>query len=656
MEKVRDRYNTNRGSMRPFYDVAEILINGPKSLKDLFMNVSKETPVNKGRLAFISDDRKIKYSEYAFEVSKRAKGLKDALKDIEKDSFVAFKVNNSIEWPLFFWGLVEAGYKPLLINPILSKEDTEKLIEEANAKAVVLDNDTEYSVPHFNIFNIDTKEEDKDDSPWADEIAFCTSGTTGDSRIFVYNGKTLIHQIYAAYDMPLISDDIMYIGPVRLLAIVPFSHIFGFVAVLTWYNFFGAAIVFPKSLAPNDLKEACIKHKCTHIYAVPLFWDMVAKTFLNELKNQSEGKQKLVHRMMDYNNDFITKYEAGIAKKRFVQKLVQKKILGDQVVYCIAGGSALSEKTLHTINGIGYHLYDGYGMTETGVTAVELSPDVNQRNRGSVGFPLYDVEFKLENNELLVKSPFLHVARLKDGKRLEPDIDKEGYFHTGDIAEIDKEGYVFIKGKKKDVVIGSNGENIYPDEIEIKFSGLPFVDNLAVLGIKDKSEELLTLVVSLERPLNEEEMLLLENSINEKNQTLPFAMQIRQCFVSKESLPMNSSMKIKKFILKEELESKNDNYVKLTNGATASFEEYDEKEVKEIIDHLINIFADVLFIDKNDIAPNSNINADLGGDSFSYMSIVSSVESEFNVKIPTDMIGRLLSASQFALFILKNKH
>ena len=65
MEKVRDRYNTNRGSMRPFYDVAEILINGPKSLKDLFINVTKETPVNKGRFAFISDDKKIKYSEYA---------------------------------------------------------------------------------------------------------------------------------------------------------------------------------------------------------------------------------------------------------------------------------------------------------------------------------------------------------------------------------------------------------------------------------------------------------------------------------------------------------------------------------------------------------------------------------------------------------------
>ena len=654
MKKERTKYYTNRGSMMPFYDIADKLMNSNKTFKDIF-ELTISNPLGNKKTIFVEDGRAVKFSECKAEVLKRAKALSIALKDIPLDSFVAFKMVNSIEWPLYYWAILCAGYKPLLINPILVKEDTAKLIKEAGAKAIVLVGHDRYDVPSINIK--DLKLDDFDfKEVWANEIAFCTSGTTGDSRIFVYDGNAISHQIYSAYDMPEVTDDIMYVGDIRLLAVVPFSHIFGFMAVFTWFTFFGMSIVFPKSNNPDDLKDACVKHKVTHIFAVPLFFDTVSKTFINTLKTQSEGKQKLVHKIMDYKNDVITKYEAGIAKKKFIQKAVQRKILGDRITYCISGGSALSGDTLKTMNGIGYNLYNGYGMTEIGITSVELSPDVNQRNKGSVGKSLHGVEYKLLNGELLVKSPYLHIARLSEGKRLEPSLDKDGYFHTGDMAIIDEEGYVYIKGKMKDVVIGANGENIYPDEIETKFSSLPFVTNLSVLGVKEGNEELLTLVLYIEDSLSNEDIDKLENEISEINQTLPFAMQIRRCYISKKPLPMNASMKIKKYELLDEFASNRENFIKLENGLSISFDEYDEKEVKEIVDHIIDIFADVLFIDKKEIAPSSNINLDLNGDSFSYMSIVSSIEAEFNIKFPSETIGRLLSPNQFALYILKNRH
>ena len=656
MKKAYDKFYTVRGSMMPFYDIANALMETEKTLKNIFTLSSDIMPIRRNAYAFISDTKSVRYSEYHKEVNKRCFALDKTLVNIPKESFVAFKVNNSVEWPLFFWGLIAAGYKPLLINPILPKEDTERLIHEADAKAIVTDSDIEYSVPSFNIHKLELGDDKELDIKWADEIAFCTSGTTGDSRVFVYNGEALSHQIYSAYDMPDITPDIMYQGDVRLLAIVPFSHIFGFVAVLLWFTFFGATIVFPKSNNPSDIVEASIKHKCSHLFAVPLFFDTVGKMFKNTLSLESPSKQNLVKKVMDYNNDFITKYEAGIAKHAFIKKAIQRKILGDKVVFCIAGGSALSKDTLQTMNGIGYNLYDGYGMTEIGITSVELSPDVNQRNRGSVGKPLHGVEYKLLDGELLVKSPYLHIARFENGKRIPKAVDEEGFFHTGDMAEFDEDGYVFIKGKKKDVVIGANGENIYPDEIETKFASIANIDNLAVLGTKEKNEELLTLVINVKEGLSKEETMKLESDIGETNQTLPYAMQVRRCYIAKEPLPLNASMKIKKYVLKEEIESKPDNFIKLSSDVNVSFDEYDEKEVQEIIEHIISIIADVLFIDKESIAPNSNINVDLNGDSFSYMSIVASIESEFNVKVPSEMIGRLSSASQFALFILKNRH
>ncbi len=660
MNPEKNDYMTKRGSMKVFYDMAYHLMSTPKTMKDVFEIHTRFAVRDKNVFVFMEEDggkvKAIKYKDYYDHVLSHSKAVNEALKDIEKDSFVAFKLKNSIHWPMFFWGLVSAGYKPLLIHPILNKEETEKLIAEAGAKAILCEDDFEYSVPAFNIRKIEVTDHKDYEPHWANEMAFCTSGTTGDSRIFVYDGPALSYQLYAAYCMPLTSCDIMYVGDIRLLAVIPFSHIFGFVAIFLWYTYFGMTIIFPKSNNPKDLVDTCIKFKCSHIYAVPLFWDTVARKFNNAIAHESAKKQKLVHKLIDYNNGFITKYEAGIAKSNFVKKAVQRKVLGDRIVYCISGGSVLSKDTLLTMNGIGYDLYNGYGMTEIGVTSVELSPDVRQRNKRSVGRPLTNVEYKLDGNELLVRSPFIHVARLKDGKRLPRDVDKDGYYHTGDIAEIGDDGYAYIRGKIKDVVIGPNGENIYPDEIETKFKALPYVESMTVLGLKNaKDEELLSLVINVEKELCDEETKQLENAIKEVNQTIPLAMQVKQCLIYKKPIPMNASMKIKKFEIEDAYKKNPEDFIKLEGGIVVSFEGFDKELVNKVVDHIINIIADVLYISKKDIAPNSNINIDLGGDSFSYMSIVSSIESEFEIQIPSEMIGKLNSASEFALYVLNHK-
>lgn len=661
MNPEKNDYMTKRGSMKVFYDMAYHLMSTPKTMKDVFEIHTRFAVRDKNVFVFMEDNggktKSIKYKDYYDHVLNHSKAIAEALKDIEKDSFVAFKLKNSIHWPLFFWGLVSAGYKPFLINPILNIEETDKLIKEAGAKAILTEDDLDYCVPSFNIHNIEAKDRNDYEPHWANEMAFCTSGTTGESRIFVYDGPALSYQLYAAYCMPFTSCDIMYVGDIRLLAVIPFSHIFGFVAIFLWYTYFGMTIVFPKSNNPKDLVDACINFKCSHIYAVPLFWDTVARKFKNGLLEESPKKQKLVQKCIDYNNGFITKYEAGIAKSNLVKKAIQKKVLGTHIVYCISGGSVLSKETLLTMNGIGYNLYNGYGMTEIGVTSVELSPSVKQRNKGSVGRPLTNVEYKIENQELLVRSPFTHVARLKDGKRLPRDIDKDGYFHTGDIGEFGDDGYAYIKGKIKDVVIGPNGENIYPDEIETKFKNLPNVNAVSVLGLKnDRGEDVLSLIINVEKELSEAETKELENAIKEVNQTIPLAMQVKQCLIYKHTIPMNASMKVKKYEIQEAYKKNKDDFVKLEGGIVVSFEGFDKEEVANIIDHIIDIIADVMYISKKDIAPNSNINIDLGGDSFSYMSIVSSVEQEFDVRIPSEMIGKLNSASEFALYVLNHKN
>ncbi|MCF0117791.1 MAG: AMP-binding protein, partial [Bacilli bacterium] len=501
--------------------------------------------------------------------------------------------------------------------------------------------------------NIDLNAEIKEN--WANEIAFCTSGTTGDSRVFVYDGERIFNQIYAAYNMPKITADIMYLGNIRLLGLLPFSHIFGFVAVFLWYTFFGFTIVFPNSHSSDEILKTITKYKCTHIYGVPMLFDSITNKFKSYIKLQSENNQELTQKFIKFNNKYITATEAGFARTKFVKKQIQNKIFGTQIVYCISGGGPLSKTTLETLNGIGYNLYNGYGMTEVGITSVELSSDVSQRLRGSVGQALYGVAYKIINNELCVKSQFTHKYRLENGKSLSPLLDKEGYFHTGDVAEIDNMGYVFIKGKIKDVIIGSNGENIYPDEIETKFKTLPFVKNVGVLGINKTGNEVLALVLYA-GDLNEEEIKILENSIKDHNDDLPSSIQVKECYLSKEPLPVSFSEKIKKYIIKEDIEKDSEKYIKLGNGISVTFNDFDSTLIKETMDKVINVIASILYLEPSKIAPHSHIITDLGGDSFSYMSVIYGIENEFKITIPSEKIGRLNSASEFTLFILKNKN
>ena len=646
----------NDPKMKVFYDEANRLMATPRSFKDIF-DIEIETWSK--RTIFIFEDengktKKVTYKEFEKIAKQYAFYFKNKI-SCPKDSFIALKMNNSPKWVYAFWGLLIAGFCPVMINPISINSDVSRLIKESGSKALISDKDEELEIECLNINSIELKEEYNPNS-FASKIAFCTSGTTGKSRIYVYHSDNMAHQIYAAYCMPDTTDTIMYQKPdVRLLAIVPFAHIFGFVAVLFWFTFFGRTIVFTKSIDPNEIARVCKKYGVSHIFSVPLFWDRVSKSISQTLSKESEKKQKLIAKTIAYNNKEISKTEAGFAASKLVRKTLQKKILGDKVVYCIAGGSALSKDTLHMINGVGYPLYNGYGMTEVGITSVELSPNVIQRNKGAIGKPLTNVEYKLNNGELLIKSPQIHSETLINGKLEKAVLDEEGFFHTGDIASIDEDGYTYIRGKAKDIVIGSNGENIYPDEIEIKFRDLKDIDDLSILGLPSEKGELLTMVLYIARKLDKKQIANLENQIAEANEKLPSSMQVQQFFLSTTSLPTNASMKVMRYQIIDDMKNRPETFVKLASGDLVSFDGYDEKDIKDISEHLIDIVSDILNVKKEDIANSSHIILDLGGDSFTYMSIIASVESEFNIKIATEMIGRLNTINEFALYILKNK-
>lgn len=646
-----------RGPMDYFYNIAEQLMSTKKDMKDIFDTFKAKEKQNKTYLIYEVNNKTIKitYLEFVNKVIEYAKNYQAILSNIEKGSFVGFKLPNSPEWLMSFWALLMIGYKPLLINSLIDKEGTEKIIKESSAKAIISNESFEYSIKRYNLpISLDIT------LPlvvqWENEIAFCTSGTTGDSRVYIYNGQALCNQIYAAYDMPKYTNDIMYIGnTIRLITIIPFAHIFGFVAIFLWYSFFGMTLVFPNSLNPNDLVKCIKKYKCTHIYAVPLFWNTVARKFEIAKKSLSNKQKKIVEKMISYNNEEITATEAGIARFAFVQNKIKEKVLGKQIVFCISGGGNISKATMHTINGLGYPLYNGYGMTEIGVTSVELTFSALQRNKGSVGRPLHNVEYKIINDELLVKSQYIHVGRFSNGTRKDSLVDQDGFFHTGDIAYIDDQGFTYIKGKIKEVIINEDGENVYPDEIEAKFGVLDNVDSLSIISKEENEKSIITLVLHLSKELNNDELKELNKQILNINDSLILSNRIKKVLISKNSLPINSSMKIKKFELVNEIINNSENFIELKDDVSLDDDFINNEKYCEVLKTIISICSNILNIEKNKIAPNSNIFIDLQGDSFSYMELIADVEEKFAITIPSEQIGKLLTPKDLTIAVMKIK-
>ena len=517
--------------IQKFFNSAGDLLKTSQSMQEIFLAATKHK--KERAFTFMNDKGKPvsynykHYRRFCFEAGSR---LSQILKEIPSNSVVALKVKNCPEWAHIFWGLLMCGFIPFLIDAKLPKENTENLLKQSKAAAIVTGEIFKYSVTTINALNInDIKVDYRFAEKWANRVIFCSSGTTGNVKLMVYNGANICAQVAACLEMPQYTPDIMYPGEVNILALVPFHHIFGFVAVFLWYTFFGKNIVYVRDLSPTEVQNTSRKCNVTHVYSVPLFWDSMAQSLLRRVEMEGGKKSEIVNKMIAYNTKKISSEEAGLASTKLAQQKVQDMLLGHKIRFCISGGGSISAETLNTINGIGYPLYNGYGMTEAGVTSVELAQRVEYRLKGSIGRPLHGVEYKLFDRqklhknvgELAIKSPITHIYEIIDGVEQEPQLE-DGWLRTGDIASVDETGFYFLKGRIKDVIINANGENIYPDEIEDYFKDIPGVTKLCVVGFKKgkSSHEIITCIIELSNDVDDNKLKEIKLKLDSINLTL----------------------------------------------------------------------------------------------------------------------------------------
>lgn len=600
----------------------DALINSQKTLRDIY-NIMFSCGDN--ILCEYSDGFRIKcesYSDMEKKIDSAAAGLYKKLGGTH--NYIALCMDNSPEWIVAFWAILKSGNKPYLVNMRYPDSLTGGILKTLGIKYAICDKETTLEVEDILISSLNGTA-DIPNSEFENEIAFSSSATSMNEVVCFYTGYQIAEQILNFQNIikaePRIAKH--YKGSLKQLAFLPFYHVFGLFAVYFWFTFFGRTLVFLRDYSADTILKTCRRHKVTHIFAVPVLWHTIESSVIASAKEQGEKKYNKLLRGIKFTTalqNIFPSFAPEIAKSLMSE--VTDKIFGKSVMFCINGGSYIKDDTLKLLNGIGYNIYNGYGMSEIGITSVELGRTPKKRNLNSIGSPFSSVEYKLdENGILLVRGSSLCVRKLINGE--EQILD--GWFNTADKMEC-RENRYYILGRLGDMVIGENGENINPDSIE-KLITLPEATAFSVLGTKGESGEELTIIVQVNEFISDNKLSKIRNEIYRLNDTLPKTSAIRKFYFTTDNLCPPNAIKVSRTQLTKKIEN---GEVKLTEFADMKAAALGGEE-SPLTDAVKDIVASVLGIKAEDLSSSSHIFYDLGATSIQYFSILTHISEKFSI-------------------------
>ena len=320
--------------------------------------------------------------------------------------------------------------------------------------------------------------------PSDDAILYLTSGATGDPKMVYTTHGALVGNV----DMgPFVLTDG---GPQdAALAFLPSAHIAQRIGIQMLPLRLGIPVYFSESLArmPHEFKTV----RPTMFLAPPRVWERIYSSVRTEIRKRGTVSRQIFYAALGVGSQ-VSRYKQqgkpvpawlnqswNVADKLVFQKIRER--FGGRIRYGISGAAPLSRDLAEFYEAIGMPLMEGYGLTEGGI--LTLNPQTGPR-LGTVGKPLKGVECKLgDDGELLIKSVSLARAYFKDDAAT-ADVFRDGWLYTGDLASISEDGYVSITGRKKEMIISSNGKKIYPSKLEALFKTEPLVSQIILIGDK----------------------------------------------------------------------------------------------------------------------------------------------------------------------------
>ena len=389
-------------------------------------------------------------------------------------------------------------------------------------------------------------------------IILFTSGTTSLAKAVELSHRNIASNIVGLHDAERIySTDVN-------MAFLPFHHTFGSTGLLFFLSA-GATTVFCDGLryVAQNLKE----YKVSVFFCVPLIIEAMHKKIMKQIEQQ--GKMKKVN-LAKKITKILLKFGIDIRRKLFKDVIDG---LGGNIRFVISGAAAIDKQVSEDFNNFGILTVQGYGLTET--SPVLCAENEYTLRSGSIGKPLCNVEMKISEpnedgiGEIIAKGPNVMKGYFEN-KEATDEVLVDGWFHTGDLGYMDKDGYFYISGRKKNVIVLKNGKNIYPEELEILISNLPYVSENMVFGMPKNDDVLLSAkIVYNKEYINEKYPEISKEELREKiwkdikeiNENLTNFKHIKNIIITDEPMIKTSTNKVKrneemKKIIKDRAERK----------------------------------------------------------------------------------------------------
>ncbi|HRA39486.1 MAG TPA: AMP-binding protein [Pyrinomonadaceae bacterium] len=614
-----------------------------KDLLDLFDTSVKRFPTRVA-MRIERNGRKEQYTfEDVSELTMRAAGYlaKNGIKG--GDRVILFS-NNMPEWGMTYFGILKTGATAIPIDPASSVTEIVTFAKAGEASAVVVSPKLaeehpeiaeklkqaglEVAVWTFDaVFEIQSEIEEanrnallppKVHSSAVASLIF-TSGTTGTPKAVMLSHKNFVNMISmlsSVLDMD-ITDGV--------LSVLPMHHTFEFSAGFLTPFSNGTQITYLNELTAEDLSRTMENGHVTGMVGVPALWEMLHRRIKTRLRERGDWIADLADNVIDFNAWIRDNTPFNLGPIVFFPI---HQGLGGKMRYLISGGSALSEKVQKDLHGLGFTVLEGYGLTESSPVLTVARPG-NKLLRGSVGKPLPGVEVKIdvpdENGvgEVLARGQNVMLGYYNNDKATDAVLH-DRWLKTGDLGKLDEDGNLYIVGRSKDVIIDSNGKNIYPDEIEDHYSKSAFIKEMSVVGLHDDDggEKIAALVV----PDYEFDIALTRSDANKKVEEhfrevsagLPFAKRVKVLHITPFELPRTATRKVKRPEVVEMIQTLEDRAKSKTKTVVESKGDDNALWIRKIVASVSNRpLSDVVMEDKL---------ADLGFDSLMFVELQAAVE------------------------------
>ena len=563
---------------------------------------------------------------------------------LKNNKFALIVMENRPEWIYSFFAIWDKKSPVITIDALSTPKEILYVLEDSHPELVACSNETEKNIlealtnyslkDKIKVINVDNfkieeeklgkikKSEFELYNPEKEETAVMlyTSGTTGVPKGVMLTYNNLDSEIEGIYEKGIFDHRD------QILALLPFHHILPLTATVLLMMRKQVSVVFVEKIASKEILEALAKNRVTALIGVP----RVFKLFYDGIKQQIDAKfiTRTIYKIM-------TKIKLFPFRRKVFSKVHEK--FGGNLRFIVSGGAKLDTEIGEFYEVIGIYCLEGYGLTET--SPVIGVNSIKERKIGTIGKKLFNVDVKVIDEELWVKGPIVMKGYYNKPEKTSEVMTEDGWFKTGDLANIDNEGYISIRGRKNSMIVLSNGKNIDPESLEnnVISKSNYLIKEIGVFGHNDKLVAIIVpeLLEFRKRGITNTKEYI-KNVIEDYNLNVHNYEKILDYKIFEEELPKTRMGKIRRFMLPNIYNKNNIEKKKI------------EEPTNEIYKMLKEYVKKMKGIEPN---PEENLELEIGMDSLDVVEFLAYIENSFGIKIDEEQFLKIPNLKLLSEFV-----